>query len=104
MKYKELNRNHRYQMRSLTKTSIKMEWDDSNILELFSGDLPRIRTTMFDLELSDELTELRTIYDSYDPFRPDGFKNRVETIIDKIHNHIKRWNGVSIRELVSLKL
>lgn len=43
MKYKQLNLRNRKKMNVICKSKIKMQWEDSDLLDILLGSLPKMR-------------------------------------------------------------
>ena len=84
---------------SLQNVENHFEWEDLNILNYLSGELPPIRDYYDEHNIiQKELNELRKLYSSYNCYSTDRkqFIASLNTIIAEINAKVNNWFGLSI--------
>lgn len=105
MDYSSLNRLQRNRMKEISKSDIKMKWENPEFIDTLMGLLPTVRHYQNDNDVSSEVNSLEKMLSSYDPFISDKniFILKVNKEIKKIQTKKPNWyglNGYEIEECV----
>ena len=101
MEYKQLNLSNRKKMNGICKSDIEMQWEDTELLNILLGTLPRVRRTIDDKKVEKQIWRLEKILKSYDVFTSEreSFINEVNDIVKGIRKEIPYWHGVDTFEV-----
>lgn len=102
MNFIELNDKNRKRMNNLIKEDFSFEWEDKNLLNILSGELPSISMRRYSENIADEIIALETLINEYDFFRCNNDKdyiNKIKDAIDRVKNKDEYWIGYSYLEV-----
>lgn len=102
MNFIELNDKNRKRMNNLIKEDFSFEWEDKNLLNILSGELPSISMRRYNEDIADEIIALEALINEYDFFRCNNDKdyiNKIKDAIDRVKNKDEYWIGYSYLEV-----
>ena len=67
MNYRELNKIQKNRMKQISVNSYTMKWENPKFMNYLIGDIPKIKKSQKDNDITDELTKLE-IYRLYNSF------------------------------------
>lgn len=102
MNFIELNDKNRKRMNNLIKEDFSFKWEDNNLLNILSGELPSISMRRYNDNTVNEIMRLEALINEYDFFRCNNDKdyiNKLKDSIDRIKNKDKNWIGYNFLEV-----
>lgn len=86
MEYKQLNLSNRKKMNGICKSDIEMQWEDTELLNILLGNLPKLRRTRDGEKIEKQIWHLEKILKSYDVFttEKESFIKEVNDIVMKL--------------------
>ena len=101
MNYRELNKIQKNRMKQISLNSYIMEWENPKFMNYLIGDIPKIKKSQKDNDITDELTKLENIMSTYNSFLSNkaNFLDEVERIIAQIQKKNLSWYSVNIYEI-----
>lgn len=101
MNYRELNKIQKNRMKQISVNSYTMKWENPKFMNYLIGDIPKIKKSQKDNDITDELTKLENIMSTYNSFLPNkaNFLDKVERVIAQIQKKNSSWYGVNIYEI-----
>ena len=101
MNYRELNKIQKNRMKQISVNSYTMKWENPKFMNYLIGDIPKIKKSQKDNDITDELTKLDNIMSTYNSFLPNkaNFLDKVERVIAQIQKKNSSWYGVNIYEI-----
>lgn len=94
--YKTITDDHRRKMNGICNNSWKYNWENPWLIDVLSGNLPKIRETSNDKEIQNEINSLEKLFNNYDACLSDKelFLNKANRLIDDIKNKNNSWRGI----------
>lgn len=68
MEYKQLNLRNRKKMNGIYKAEIEMQCEDSELLDILLGALPKVRRTRDDEKVGKQISALENVLKTYDVY------------------------------------
>lgn len=101
MEYKLLNLRNRKKMNGICKSEIEMEWEDSELIEILLGKLPKVRRTRDDEKVTKQINALENMLRNYDVFstNKEQFIKEISQIVLEIRDVCPYWYGIDTFEI-----
>ena len=96
----EINKLNRDHMRGCINNDYEMQWNDSELMDLLLGHLPKIKNTVHDNAVLPEIHTLKKLLDLYkytnDPSKAKEYEEKVEEAVKSIRAKQERWYGFNM--------
>lgn len=101
MEYKQLNLRNRKKMNGICKAEIEMQWEDSELLDILLGVLPKVRRTRDDEKAGKQINDLENVLKSYDVYatNKEKFMELINNIVADIRKECPYWYGLDTFEI-----
>ena len=101
MEYKQLNLRNRKKMNGICKAEIEMQWEDSELLDILLGVLPKVRRTRDDEKVGKQINDLEKVLKSYDIYatNKEKFIESLSNIVTDIIKECPHWYGLDTFEI-----
>lgn len=101
MEHKQLNLRNRKKMNGICKAEIEMQWEDSELLEILLGMLPKIRRTSDDEKVRKQINQLENVLKSYNVYETnkEKFIQSLGNIVSDIRKECPYWYGLDTSEI-----
>lgn len=98
MNYIDLNLTHKEKMFSICQNTAHFEWEDTRFINLLKGELPEIRNSSNNSDVSSLYHKLYKKYTEYNFLNTntDEFINEIKNIVAEIRAIEPYWSGVNI--------
>lgn len=101
MEYKQLNLRNRKKMNGICKAEIEMQWEDSELLDILLGVLPKVRRKRDDEKVGKQINDLEKVLKSYDIYatNKEKFIESLSNIVTDIRKECPHWYGLDTFEI-----
>lgn len=99
--YKKITDIHRRKMNEICNNSWTFTWEKPWLIDVLSGNLPKIRETNNDKEIQNDIYSLKQLFNNYDACisNKKNFLKKAKEMIEAIKDKNKGWRGIDIYHL-----
>ena len=102
MHYEEINKRNKDRMKGTIRSGPKMEWVDDEFMADLLGQVPKVKNTNDDRDVTAEIKHLKCLLSKYNFITTDrqSFINDISDVLQKIKEISPNWHGISLDRII----